>query len=65
MLLQVLALCRKAGMVQLGQIATDGSKVAANASHRKSHSYAKLSECEQKWLETVEQILKEAQAMDE
>ncbi|MGJ5820108.1 IS1182 family transposase [Paludibaculum fermentans] len=63
--LQVLALCRKAGMVQLGQIAIDGSKLAANASQRKSHSYAKLSEREQKWLETVEQILKDAQAKDE
>jgi hypothetical protein len=63
--LQVLALCRKAGMVQLGQIAIDGSKVASNASQRKSHSYAKLSEREQKWLETVEQIVKDAQAKDE
>ncbi|MGJ5821008.1 transposase, partial [Paludibaculum fermentans] len=63
--LQVLALCRKAGMVQLGQIAIDGSKVAANASQRKSHSYAKLSEREQQWLETVDRLLKEAQAKDE
>ncbi|MBN9662693.1 MAG: hypothetical protein J0H49_31130 [Acidobacteria bacterium] len=52
-------------MVQLGQIAIDGSKVAANASQRKSHSYAKLSEREQNRLETVEQILKDAQAKDE
>jgi transposase len=42
--LQVLALCRKAGMVQLGQMAIDGIKVAAYASQRKSHNYAKLSE---------------------
>jgi transposase len=62
--LQVLALCRQAGMVQLGRIAVDRIKVGANASQRKSHSYAKLSEREQKWLETIDQILTEAQAKD-
>ena len=39
---QVLALCRKAGMVKLGHVALDGTKVKANASKHKAMSYARL-----------------------
>ena len=45
---QVLTLCQKAGLIQLGQIAIDGTKLAANASTHQSATYAKLSEREQR-----------------
>lgn len=35
----VLELCRKAGLVKLGRVATDGTKVRANASRHKATSY--------------------------
>jgi len=61
---QVLTLCQKAGLIQLGQIAIDGTKLAANASTHQSATYAKLSEREQRFAEQVEKLLAEAQAVD-
>ncbi|TAK53492.1 MAG: IS1182 family transposase [Dehalococcoidia bacterium] len=39
---QVLALCRQAGLVRLGHVALDGTKVRANASKHKAMSYERL-----------------------
>ena len=39
---QVLALCRTAGLVKLGHVALDGSKVKANASRHKGMSYGRM-----------------------
>lgn len=39
---QVLALCRQAGLVRLGHVALDGSKFKANASKHKAMSYARM-----------------------
>ena len=62
---QVLELCQRAGLVKLGHVALDGTKVKANASKHKAMSYGKMKEKEA-WLETeVEQLLKEAQEVDE
>ena len=36
---QVLALCQRAGLVKLGHVALDGTKVLANASKHKAMSY--------------------------
>jgi transposase len=36
---QVFRLCRKAGLVRLGHVSFDGSKVAANASRHRAKSY--------------------------
>jgi len=41
---QALALCQTAGMVSLGRVALDGTKVRANASRRKAMSYARMTE---------------------
>jgi transposase len=38
---QVLGLCRAAGLVKLGHVALDGSKLAANASRHKAMSYGR------------------------
>jgi len=60
-----LQLCQKAGLVKLGQIAIDGTKVAANASRQESKTYERLSEKEKLLAAEVERILKEAAAADE
>ena len=44
--LQVLALCRQAGLVKLGHVALDGTKVRANASKHKAMSYGRMKEKE-------------------
>ena len=54
---QVLALCAKAGMVRVGTVAVDGSKLAANAGISANRSYEKIRG-------EVERILAEADAVD-
>jgi len=39
---QVLRLCRRAGLVKLGHVALDGTKVRANASRHKAMSYERM-----------------------
>lgn len=63
--LQALKLCQAAGMVSLGRVALDGTKVRANASKRKAMSYARLSEKEKVLAEQVSDLLAEAQRIDE
>ena len=41
---QVLELCRKAGLVKLGYVALDSTKVRANASRHKAMSYGRMRE---------------------
>ena len=41
---QVLKLCQKAGLVKLGHIALDGTKMKANASKHKAMSYKRMIE---------------------
>ncbi len=40
---QVLKLCQAAGLVRLGHVALDGTKIAANASKHKAMSYGRMS----------------------
>jgi transposase len=53
----VLRLCAEAGLVRVGAVAIDGTKLAANASMRSNRSYRTLGE-------EVEQILAEAAEAD-
>ena len=62
---QVMALCQRAGLVKLGHVAIDGTKIKANASKWRTRSYAYLSEAEQELSAAVEQLLAEAQRIDE
>jgi len=62
---QALRLCQKAGLVKLGNVAIDGTKILANASTRRSVPYQKLKEREQYWKETVDRLLADAQQADE
>jgi len=45
---QVLQLCRAAGLVKLGHVALDGTKVQANASKHKAMSYRRMLAAEKK-----------------
>jgi len=60
----VLRLCQKAGLVKLGNVAIDGTKILANASSARNASYSQLEEREQYWLEVVDKLLGEAQRVD-
>ena len=59
-----LALCREAGMVSLGTVALDGTKVRANASRRKAMSYRHLSEKEKILAVEVDDLLHDAEVID-
>jgi transposase len=62
---QVLHLAREAGLVKLGHVALDGTKVKANASKHKAMSYARMCEREAQYAKEVAQLLKRAQETDE
>jgi transposase len=59
--LQVLTLCRKAGLVQLGHVALDGAKLRANALRHKAMSYARLCAAEEQLAGEVAELLREAE----
>jgi transposase len=61
---QALELCQAAGMVSLGRVALDGTKVRANASRRKAMSYARMSEKQKILAEEVSALLAEAEQID-
>jgi len=44
---QALLLCEKAGLVQLGHVSIDGTKIKANASKHKAQSYVRMGQTEQ------------------
>jgi len=62
---QVLKLCRQAGLAKLGHVALDGTKVKANASKHKSMSYKRLGEKEAQLKREVAEWFKRANAIDE
>jgi transposase len=62
--LQVLVLCQGAGLVKLGRVALDGTKLKANASRHKAMSYARMTEREAQLAAEVKAILEEAEAVD-
>jgi uncharacterized protein YabE (DUF348 family)/transposase len=61
---QVLALCQTAGMVRLGRVALDGTRVRDNAAKRKAMSYAAVSERERVLAEEVSAVLADAERID-
>lgn len=61
---QVLRLCRKAGMVRLGHVALDGTKIRANASAYKSMTYGRMKKAEQDLKAAVEGWFNEAERLD-
>jgi len=61
---QVLKLCAAAGLVKLGRVAVDGTKVKANASKHKAMSYARMVEREAELKQRVTELLARAEAVD-
>jgi transposase len=61
---QVLRLCQGMGMVQLGHVALDGTKVRANASKHKAMSYARIEKSEAELESEVLRLLSEAERQD-
>jgi len=62
---QVLALCREAGIAKLGHVALDGTKVRANASKHAAMSYARLKKAEPELAALVEEWLEKSRDRDE
>ena len=63
--LQVLAFCQRAGLVKLGHVALDGTKVRANASRHKAMSYKRMKEQETQLAAEVAELLRRAQEVDD
>jgi transposase len=61
---QVLALCRRTGLVGLGHVAVDGTKLRANASKHKAMSYARMGPAEADLAAEVEGWLTQAEGTD-
>ena len=62
---QVLALCQRAGLVKLGHVALDGTKVKANASRNKAMSYRRMKDKEAQLESEVAELLRRAQEVDD
>jgi transposase len=61
---QVLKLAEKAGLVKLGHVALDGSKIKANASKHKAMSYERMAKREAELKAEVDRWLAAAEAAD-
>ena len=61
---QVVRLAKELGLVKLGTMALDGTKVKANASKHKAMSYGRMQEQEQKLKQEIEGLLERARATD-
>lgn len=61
---QVLRLCQEAGLVSLGHVALDGSRIKASASKHKAMSYARLQRSEEELRREVERLLADAERRD-
>jgi len=62
---QVLMICKKGGLVKLGKIAIDGTKIKANASLRKTKDYNAIKTEYDELEKKVKSLFREAQKNDE
>ncbi len=61
---QVLQLCRKAGLVKLGHVSLDGTKIKANASKHKAMSYGRMERKAAELQQEVDRLLGQAKTID-
>lgn len=61
---QMLALCMQAGLVRLGHVALDGTKLKANASKHKAMSYERMKKQERELADKVAALLRAAEEAD-
>lgn len=62
---QVLRLCKRAGLVKLGHVSTDGTKILANASKHKAMSYDRMQDEEVRLRAEINELLANADAADQ
>jgi len=62
---QVLHIAREAGLIKLGHVSLDSTKVKANASRHKAMSYGRMKDKEAEYAKKVKELLKEAERTDE
>lgn len=62
--LQTVRLCQHAGLVRLGRVALDGSKVEANASKHKAMSHERMLKKEAELSEEIDELLAQAEQVD-
>jgi hypothetical protein len=61
---QILRLCQEAGLVRLGHVALDGTKIKANASKHKAMSYGRMKKKKEELEKEINGLLKSAEAVD-
>lgn len=61
---QVLQLCQEAGLVKLGHVALDGTKIKANTSRHKAMSYGRMLKEEKRLTEEIKQLFEKAESID-
>lgn len=61
---QILRLCQKAGMVSLGHVALDGTKVQANASKHKAMSHERMRRAEKELEKEINALMRKAKILD-
>ena len=62
--IQMLRLCQKAGLVSLGTVALDGTKVKANASKHKAMSHERMLKSERQLEAEMRALLRKAEIID-
>ena len=60
---QMLLVCKRAGLVKLGRVALDGTKVRANASRRKAMSYERMTKREAELAAEIAELEAQADAL--
>jgi transposase len=63
--IQVLKLCQKAGLVKLGHVAIDGTRMRANASKSESLTYAKMKKTDEQLRTEIEEWFEKAGKIDD
>lgn len=61
---QVLKLCQAAGLVKLGRVALDGTKMKANASKHKAMSYDRMLKKEKQLQAEIDKLFRQAEKTD-
>jgi transposase len=61
---QILRLCQEAGMVSLGHVALDGTKVQANASKHKAMSHERMLKAEAQLEKEIKELMRKAEILD-
>jgi transposase len=62
---QVVEIAREAGLLRLGKLAVDGTKLKANASKRKAMSYGRMRSEQERLREEIAELLERARAADQ